>query len=186
VGIAAWTLRGNTPVEVQFTSAGCLNYPCRTPVELLCSSFSIDLCCRGGRAPYEAIEAVAGADRTSLRVDVRIADRPSNCSADLDLGVHAIRPLIAQKEDSCTAASDVRRLVEINNSLVWLITALANAYAGTTYGNLSVRRCCATDGFSPEGTAVPATRDIITSGALSASVRPLRVAKPNVAGVPTT
>src|SRR5580700_7535662 len=21
----------NTPVEVQFTSAGCLNYPCRTP-----------------------------------------------------------------------------------------------------------------------------------------------------------
>jgi hypothetical protein len=22
----------NTPVEVQFTSAGCLNYPCRTPV----------------------------------------------------------------------------------------------------------------------------------------------------------
>src|SRR5271169_6731254 len=24
----------NTPVEVQFTSAGCLNYPCRTPEEL--------------------------------------------------------------------------------------------------------------------------------------------------------
>jgi hypothetical protein len=23
----------NTPVEVQFTSAGCLNYPCRTPLE---------------------------------------------------------------------------------------------------------------------------------------------------------
>jgi hypothetical protein len=23
----------DTPVEVQFTSAGCLNYPCRTPVE---------------------------------------------------------------------------------------------------------------------------------------------------------
>src|SRR5207344_1123602 len=23
----------NTPVEVQFTSAGCLNYPCRTPAE---------------------------------------------------------------------------------------------------------------------------------------------------------
>jgi hypothetical protein len=22
----------DTPVEVQFTSAGCLNYPCRTPV----------------------------------------------------------------------------------------------------------------------------------------------------------
>jgi hypothetical protein len=22
----------NTPVEVQFTSAGCLNYPCRTPL----------------------------------------------------------------------------------------------------------------------------------------------------------
>jgi hypothetical protein len=36
----------------------------------------------------------------------------------------------------------------------------------------------ATDGFSPERTAVPATRDSITSGALSASVRPLRVAKP--------
>src|SRR4029077_18750765 len=25
---------GNTPVEVQFTSAGCLNYPCRTPKDL--------------------------------------------------------------------------------------------------------------------------------------------------------
>src|SRR5580693_5266582 len=25
----------NTPVEVQFTSAGCLNYPCRTPREEL-------------------------------------------------------------------------------------------------------------------------------------------------------
>ena len=24
----------DTPVEVQFTSAGCLNYPCRTPVGL--------------------------------------------------------------------------------------------------------------------------------------------------------
>jgi hypothetical protein len=23
----------NTPVEVRFTSAGCLSYPCRTPVE---------------------------------------------------------------------------------------------------------------------------------------------------------
>ena len=28
----------NTPVEVQFTSAGCLNYPCRTPQ--LCSSLT--------------------------------------------------------------------------------------------------------------------------------------------------
>jgi hypothetical protein len=28
----------NTPVEVQFTSAGCLNYPCRTPDALaLCA-----------------------------------------------------------------------------------------------------------------------------------------------------
>src|SRR4029077_5126246 len=25
---------GNTPVVVQFTSAGCLNYPCRTPLEV--------------------------------------------------------------------------------------------------------------------------------------------------------
>ena len=25
---------GNTPVEVQFTSAGCLNYPCRTSAAL--------------------------------------------------------------------------------------------------------------------------------------------------------
>src|ERR1700680_2683986 len=25
----------NTPVEVQFTSAGCLNYPCRTPAQLV-------------------------------------------------------------------------------------------------------------------------------------------------------
>jgi hypothetical protein len=51
-------------------------------------------------------------------------------------------------------------------------------HAGTTYGNLSDRRWLAMDGFSPEGTAVPETRDSMTSGALSASVRPLRAAKP--------
>jgi hypothetical protein len=59
-------------------------------------------------------------------------------------------------------------------------------HVGTTYGNLLSLRCLATDGFNPEGTAVPATRDSITSGALSASVPPLRVVKPYVAGVPTT
>ena len=62
----------------------------------------------------------------------------------------------------------------------------APGHAGTTYGNLLSLRCLATDGFNPEGTALPATSDSITSGALSASVRPLRVAKPYVAGVPTT
>ena len=62
----------------------------------------------------------------------------------------------------------------------------APGHAGTTYGNLLSLRCLATDDFNPEGTAVPATRDSITSGALSASVRPLRAAKPYVAGVPTT
>jgi len=66
------------------------------------------------------------------------------------------------------------------------IMAPANGHAGTTYGNLSSRWCLAMDGFSPEGTAVPETRDSITSGALSAIGRPLRVAKPYVAGVPTT
>ncbi len=54
----------------------------------------------------------------------------------------------------------------------------APVHAGTTYGNLSDLRWLAMDGFSPEGTAVPETRDSMTSGALSASVRPLRVAKP--------
>jgi len=63
---------------------------------------------------------------------------------------------------------------------------VANGHAGTTYGNLLFRWFLATDGFSPESTAMPVTRDSITSGALSASVRPLRVAKPYVAGVPTT
>jgi len=46
-----------------------------------------------------------------------------------------------------------------------------------------VRTAAATDGFSPAGIAVPATSDSIASGALSASVRPLRAAKPKVAGV---
>jgi hypothetical protein len=62
----------------------------------------------------------------------------------------------------------------------------ADGHAGTTYGKFLSRRSSDTDGLSPEGTAVPATRDSITSGALSASVRPLRAAKPYVAGVPTT
>jgi hypothetical protein len=79
----------------------------------------------------------------------------------------------------------------------WLCRALVAAigrrvpkpvdgHAGTTYGKFLSRRSLDTDGLSPEGTAVPATRDSITSGALSASVRPLRAAKPYVAGVPTT
>ena len=33
-------------------------------------------------------------------------------------------------------------------------------------------------GFSPEGTAVPVTRESMASGALSASVRPLKPANP--------
>jgi hypothetical protein len=61
-----------------------------------------------------------------------------------------------------------------------------SGHAGTTYGNLSARWLLATDGLSPERIAVPATKDIITSGALSASVLPFRTANPNVAGVPTT
>ncbi len=64
--------------------------------------------------------------------------------------------------------------------------APAKGHAGTTYGNLSSRRCLAMDGFSPEGTAMPETRDSIASGALSAIIRPLRAAKLYVAGVPTT
>jgi hypothetical protein len=59
-------------------------------------------------------------------------------------------------------------------------------HAGTTYGKLLARRCSATDGFNPEGTAVATTRDSIASGALSASVRPLRPVKLYIAGVPTT
>ena len=55
---------------------------------------------------------------------------------------------------------------------------LRRDHAGTTNGNLSTRSFSATDGLSPEGTAVPATSESITSGALSASVRPLRPAKP--------
>ena len=50
--------------------------------------------------------------------------------------------------------------------------------AGMTYGKWLSRRCSATEGSSPEGTAMLATSDSITSGALSASVRPLKVAKP--------
>jgi hypothetical protein len=50
--------------------------------------------------------------------------------------------------------------------------------AGTTYGKSLVRWSLATDGLSPEGTAVLVTRDSMASGALSASVRPLRTAKP--------
>ena len=34
----------NTPVEVQFTSAGCLNYPCRTPLEQSCERSSWSSC----------------------------------------------------------------------------------------------------------------------------------------------
>src|SRR6266496_45215 len=59
-------------------------------------------------------------------------------------------------------------------------------HAATMYGKFPLRRCSDTDGFKPEGTAVLTTRDSITSGALSASVRPLRTANPYVAGVPTT
>jgi hypothetical protein len=55
-----------------------------------------------------------------------------------------------------------------------------------TYGNALCLSCLATDGLSPEGTAVLATRENIASGELAANVRPLRLAKPQLAGVPTT
>ena len=60
------------------------------------------------------------------------------------------------------------------------------AHAGTTYGKSSLRCCWVTERLSPLGTAVPATRDSMASGALSAWVRPLSAAKPKMAGVPTT
>src|SRR5262249_2731008 len=44
----------NTPVEVQFTSAGCLNYPCRTPV----------LCGMGGVAWFAGFGS-AGIENTA-------------------------------------------------------------------------------------------------------------------------
>ena len=48
------------------------------------------------------------------------------------------------------------------------------------------RSCSETDAFRPEGTAVFVTSESMASGALSASVRPFRAAKPYSAGVPTT
>jgi hypothetical protein len=52
-------------------------------------------------------------------------------------------------------------------------------------GKSGARKAAATEGFRPDGTAVPVTRDSIASGALSAGVRPLKPAKPYIAGVPT-
>jgi hypothetical protein len=63
--------------------------------------------------------------------------------------------------------------------------AVAADYAATTYGKALLRRCSETDGVSPDAMAVLSTTENITSGALSASVRPLRTANPYVAGVPT-
>jgi hypothetical protein len=63
---------------------------------------------------------------------------------------------------------------------------LSLGHAGTMYGNLLVLSFSGTEGRNPAGTAVATTRDNIVSGALSASVRPLRPVKPYIAGVPTT
>src|ERR1700728_4162945 len=62
----------------------------------------------------------------------------------------------------------------------------AAGQAGVRNGNWPERWAAVTDGRSPPGTAAPTTRDIIASGALSASVRPFLLTKPNDAGVPTT
>ena len=58
--------------------------------------------------------------------------------------------------------------------------------AGTTYGNVPLRRWADTSAFSPDGTAVFVTRESMASGALSASDRPLRPANPKLDGDPTT
>jgi hypothetical protein len=68
----------NTPVEVQFTSAGCLNYPCRTPTEatLLAYGFTIStlagLVLDGFATATPEIEQAGG--RAIKVVRVRITD----------------------------------------------------------------------------------------------------------------
>lgn len=56
----------------------------------------------------------------------------------------------------------------------------------TTYGNADVRSRSLIEGPRAPEVAVPRARENITSGAKSASVRPLMPANPNVAGVPTS
>src|SRR5215469_3964066 len=65
----------NTPVEVQFTSAGCLNYPCRTPLGILrprkfCqSSASATICSYHSRkeTPQSRLVALASPEQRRSR-----------------------------------------------------------------------------------------------------------------------
>ncbi|RAO27287.1 hypothetical protein PSN13_06203 [Micromonospora saelicesensis] len=57
--------------------------------------------------------------------------------------------------------------------------------AATTYGNVAERAALVTSEVRPDVVPVLRTRENITSGTLSARVRPLRTAKPKFAAVPT-
>jgi hypothetical protein len=68
----------NTPVEVQFTSAGCLNYPCRTPK-------ADTLLRKAGLSPLQI-------DHSELRIPVRcqikFVDLAARALSDELLGFH--------------------------------------------------------------------------------------------------
>jgi hypothetical protein len=92
------------------------------------------------------------------------------------------RPLIWPVDESTTPVKvdaiivpTARRVAHLKESAA---AALRGGQAGTTYGKLVARASLETDGVSPEGTAVSRTRDSMASGALSAMVRPLRLANP--------
>src|SRR5580700_10281029 len=63
----------NTPVEVQFTSAGCLNYPCRTPQRRTQLHFTPR--CGGRTVGLSACFSPTSNGRTRYRADPNLADK---------------------------------------------------------------------------------------------------------------
>jgi Periplasmic binding protein len=93
----------NTPVEVQFTSAGCLNYPCRTPVR---ASSAV-----GGSADAGE-EGQRGRQATSCRTDR--ARRLGICPAT----THYLKAVEAAGTDETQAVMERMRSTPINDFFV--------------------------------------------------------------------
>jgi hypothetical protein len=61
----------DTPVEVQFTSAGCLNYPCRTPSSATQGDFRTRCINTAGPRAEKLVSCTTAAARQSLSVRTR-------------------------------------------------------------------------------------------------------------------
>src|SRR5450759_5222351 len=86
----------NTPVEVQFTSAGCLNYPCRTPVGVMQASQAWDKTPKGRYVTTGCTTHSAATPETSAVKDPDFSTALTRINQDPGAAWVFVRPRISR------------------------------------------------------------------------------------------